>query len=161
MSGRQLQLLITLLLIFILTVICTSKPLCISKVTAVFHKPQMNGFKCRWGGAGGGLSPAVRGQAACQAQREEEPRGSSFVQMSKCRSATQSLCWVCSLAHVPVTCGLVRGGRHLSSQVCVWHLCMPGTLTCLSATDTAESKRKSLTSRSFQLVGVRGYPETE
>lgn len=49
MSGRQLQLLITLLLIFILTVICISKPLCISKVTTVFHKPQMNGFKRRWG----------------------------------------------------------------------------------------------------------------
>lgn len=47
MSGIQLQLLITLLLIFILTVICTSKPLFILKVTTAFHEPQMNGFRRR------------------------------------------------------------------------------------------------------------------
>lgn len=82
MSGRQPQLLIILLLIFILTVICTSKALFVSMVTAAFRKPQMNGFEQ---GAG---HPAARG-------REGKPRGVQSPASECCPPSLVPLCAPC------------------------------------------------------------------
>lgn len=112
--------------------------------------------------AGGGLSSPGRGQAACQAQREEKPPGclGEFI----C-SKEQGL-----LSHpVPVSVlGALSGlcSRHL--QYGAWRTaplitgvraapCMLGTLPY--AGDITDSETKSLTFRSFQLVGVMGYPD--
>lgn len=107
MSGTQLQLLITLLLIFISTVICTSKPLFISKVTTSFHEPQMSGFKRR--------SRTLSHRA--------EPRGNSLDQLASGSGQSRSgfvrdMLLVCYLSY---TVSPMGGSLRITPQVSTQH----------------------------------------